>query len=117
MVASISWWDRTADRRSLFPQPRRETRLARSLAGTAGNPAAVAPRFGSASANGSGQRAKFHCGSGYWSQDSFVQVLATPEVPSQNLGSLAGRQNKRLGVAPGARELYVAAAGQMKVVK
>jgi len=33
--------------------------------------------------NRGGPAREVHCGSGYWSQDSAVQVLATPEPPTQ----------------------------------
>jgi len=87
------------------------------LQGPPGNPAAV----GAALRLGFGQRfgpaREIHCGSGYWSQDSFVQVLATPEVPSQIWVRWPGGKTNAWALPPGAREIIVAAAGQMKVVK
>ncbi|HYV32090.1 MAG TPA: VCBS repeat-containing protein, partial [Candidatus Binatia bacterium] len=87
------------------------------LQGPPDNPAAV----GAALRLGFGQRfgpaREIHCGSGYWSQDSFVQVLATPEVPSQIWVRWPGGKTNAWALPAGAREIIVAAAGQMKVVK
>ena len=53
------------------------------LKGDSTNPQAVGAVMRLKTGNRGGLAREVHCGSGYWSQDSAIQVLATPEPPTQ----------------------------------
>ncbi len=52
------------------------------LVGPSGNPAGIGAQIRLLFRNRSGPVREIHAGSGYWSQDSTMAVLATPEVPT-----------------------------------
>jgi hypothetical protein len=60
---------------------------------------------------------EFHAGSGYWSQDSAVQVVATAEPPTQISIRWPGGKTTTSDVPAGAREIVVEGNGAAKVVK
>jgi len=62
-----------------------------------------------------GPTREIHAGSGYWSQDSAVQVLATPQAPDQIWVRWPGGKTT-LGVVPsGAAEIEVDWSGAIAV--
>ena len=85
------------------------------LLGPPGNPdgigAVVRLEFGSAF----GPAREVHSGSGYWSQDAAVQVLALPQVPTGVEVRWPGGKRTRAALKSGAREISMSAAGELKV--
>ncbi len=83
------------------------------LTGPPGNPTGVGatirlkfgPRFGPAR--------EIHAGSGYWSQDSVIQVLATPEPPAQLWIRWPGGSTTTTDIPPGTREVTVDEKGAL----
>jgi hypothetical protein len=55
-----------------------------------------------------------HAGSGYWSQDSAVQVLGTPDPPTKLRVRWPGGKIYEADVPPGAHEVKVAMDGEAK---
>jgi hypothetical protein len=84
------------------------------LAGPAGNPwgvgAGLRLRFGAKE----GPLREIHAGSGYWSQDSVAQVLATPEPPTGLWVRWPGGKTTHTPLPPGVREITVDSAGSLK---
>jgi enediyne biosynthesis protein E4 len=62
----------------------------------------------------SGPAREVHAGSGYWSQDSPVQVLATPVPPTQLWVRWPGGKVTTSDVPPAASEVQVNQAGEIK---
>jgi len=58
-----------------------------------------------------------HAGSGYWSQDSAVEVLATPESPTQIWIRWPGGKVSAAPVPPKPGEVTVNTEGQIKIVR
>ena len=87
------------------------------LAGMPGNPdgigAVVALRFGGKS----GPVREIHGGSGYWSQDSVVPVLSTPQAPGEVIVRWPGGKQTTSAVPTGAKEVAVSPDGTVKRVK
>jgi hypothetical protein len=90
------------------------------LHGPPGNLAAV----GATLRLGFGQRGErlgpareLHAGSGYWSQDSLVQVLAAPEPPSRIWVHWPGGATTTTPLPSGAHEIVVAASGELNVLR
>jgi hypothetical protein len=87
------------------------------LNGPAGNPAGVGAllrlRFGERW----GAAREIHAGSGYWSQDSPVQVLGTPERPTQIWIRWPGGKITSSDVPAGAKEIVVDSSGQLKLAR
>jgi hypothetical protein len=54
-----------------------------------------------------GPAREVHAGSGYWSQDSAVQVLAAPEPPTRVQVRWPGGKTTVVAVPPGAREITI----------
>jgi len=64
-----------------------------------------------------GPAREIHAGSGYWSSDSVVQVMATPEPPTQvRVRWPAGRETTS-DVPQGAKEITVDSTGAVKQVR
>jgi len=68
-------------------------------------------------AKGMGPAREVHAGSGYWSQDSPVQVMATPETPTQIWVRWPGGKVTTHGYPVGAREVAVAIDGTIKALR
>ncbi len=87
------------------------------LAGPPGNPAGIGAvvrlHFGARA----GAAREVHAGSGYWSQDSAVLVLAAPEAPAQISVRWPGGKTITNDVPKGAREVAVAPGGALKVTR
>ncbi|HWV99023.1 MAG TPA: VCBS repeat-containing protein [Candidatus Acidoferrum sp.] len=54
-----------------------------------------------------GPAREIHAGSGYWSQDSPVQVMGTPEAPSAAWVRWPGGKTQQVAIPPGAKEMEV----------
>jgi hypothetical protein len=77
------------------------------LEGPPGNPSGVGATVRLVFGQRLGPAREIHAGSGYWSQDSAVQVLGTPEVPTQVQVRWPGGESTTAPVPPGARETVV----------
>ena len=62
-----------------------------------------------------GPAREIHAGSGYWSQDGAVQVMATTESPTQIWVRWPGGTTSTNRVPPGAREITVDANGRLEM--
>ncbi|MEO8428034.1 MAG: VCBS repeat-containing protein, partial [Verrucomicrobiota bacterium] len=58
-----------------------------------------------------------HAGSGYWSQDSAVQVMATPEPPTQIWVRWPGGKTVTADIPAGAREISLRFDGQVNLLR
>jgi len=87
------------------------------LAGPPGNPQAVGAqmrlRFGSRQ----GPVREIHVGSGYWSQDSAVQVLGTPELPTQLQVHWPHGELATYDLAQPVKEIVVSVDGKLQVLR
>jgi hypothetical protein len=54
---------------------------------------------------------------GYWSQDSAVQVLSTPEVPTRLWVRWPGGKTNMADVPAGAREVSLDSSGKLKALR
>ena len=77
------------------------------LKGPAGNPQGVGAVIRLGFGEHWGPAREIHAGSGYWSQDSPVQVMATPEAPSQIRVRWPGGKSTETAVPKGTREVEV----------
>jgi len=62
-----------------------------------------------------GPAREIHAGSGYWSQDSAVEVLGKSESPTQLWVRWPGGKTVTVSVGAGAREIEVTSDGQTNV--
>jgi len=83
------------------------------LLGPAGNPDAVGGVLRLYSGNKPGPARELHAGSGYWSQEGAVQVLALPDGPVQLQVRWPGGKTTTTDVPAGTREVTVDAAGKL----
>lgn len=81
------------------------------LAGPPGNPSAVGAQVRLKFGEKLGPLREIHAGSGYWSQDSVVQVLGTPAEPAQIWVRWPGGKVTVSEVPAGARSIQVDTAG------
>jgi len=86
------------------------------LNGPAGNPTGVGAQMRLLFGQRRGPMRELHAGSGYWSQDSAVQVLATPESPTEVWVRWPGGKITTGTVAKGASEIIVDTDGATTVV-
>jgi hypothetical protein len=87
------------------------------LAGPPGNPTGVGAAVRLAFGTRASPLREVQAGSGYWSQNSAVQVLGTPAAPTQITVRWPGGKTVTSPVAPNAREISVDSAGQAKVLR
>jgi hypothetical protein len=87
------------------------------LKGPAGNPTGVGPVVRLKYKDSFGPAREIHAGSGYWSQDSTVQVLGTPEPLTQIQVHWPGGKTTTSAVPPTDREIVVDTAGSVQVLK
>lgn len=87
------------------------------LAGPEGNPDGVGAQIRLVSGSEYGPAREVHAGSGYWSQDSFIQVLAAPREPEQVSVLWPGGEKTLSDIPEGAKEIVVAADGSVEKVK
>ena len=91
----------------LFHNVRATPGLRVRLNGPSGNPNGVGAQLRLVFAQRQGPVREIHAGSGYWSQDSPVQVLATPESPSRIWVRWPGGQVTDSPVPPQAKEIIL----------
>jgi len=101
----------------LYHNARARPGLRVRLNGPAGNPRAIGASLRLKLGSALGPIREIHAGSGYWSQDSAVQVLGTPQAPTQLWVRWPGGQTTTANVPAGAREVAVDPTGQLKVVR
>ncbi len=104
-----------------------ETKLYRNVAarpglrvrlnGSLGNPHGVGATIRLVAARRMGPAREVRAGSGYWSQDSSVQVLPAPESPAQIWVRWPGGKTTTSEVPSGANEIAVAPSGAVKVLR
>ncbi len=87
------------------------------LIGPAGNPLAVGATLRMQFGSKQGPMREIHAGSGYWSQESAVQVFGTPQLPTQIQVRWPGGQTSTNEVPRGAKEISIDMARQVKVVR
>jgi hypothetical protein len=87
------------------------------LKGPRGNPAAVGAQLRLIYGERKGPAREIHAGSGYWSQDGAVQVMGTPEPPTQIWVRWPGGKTLTASVSRGAREIEVTTEGEVKVLR
>jgi hypothetical protein len=97
----------------LFRNERAKPGLRVRVKGPAGNPTGVGVRLRLAFGSHLGPVREIHSGSGYWSQDSAVQVLATPEAPSGIWMRWPGGKITTSDIPAGAAGIAVNDAGQV----
>jgi hypothetical protein len=77
------------------------------LQGPAGNLAGVGATIRLRFGERWGPAREVHAGSGYWSQDSAVQVMATPDPPTAVWVRWPGGKTQQVNVSPGSAEVKV----------
>ena len=100
----------------LFHNEQAKPGLRVRLKGRPGNPNGIGAQLRLIFAHGQGPIRELHAGSGYWSQDSFVQVLATPEPPTQVWVRWPGGKTATHPIPAGAREVEMNWDGSLRVV-
>ena len=83
------------------------------LAGPPGNPAGVGAMLRLRFGERWGAAREIHGGSGYWSQDSVVQILGTPESPTAISVLWPGGKRTTAGIPPQAGEIRVGLDGMI----
>ena len=83
------------------------------LAGPPGNPDGVGATLRLWFGSRMGAAREIHGGSGYWSQDSVVQVMGCPEAPTQIWIRWPGGKTTTSAIPAGAKEITVDLAGQV----
>jgi len=86
------------------------------LQGPEGNPAGIGAQVRLLYAQRAGPVREIHAGSGYWSQDSAVQVLGTPQPPTQIWVRWPGGKSTTSALPQGAKEISVNQEGSIKVL-
>jgi hypothetical protein len=84
------------------------------LNGPVGNPDGVGATLRLVFGDRMGAAREIHGGSGYWSQDSVVQVMGCPETPTQIWVRWPGGKTTTSPVPAGAKEITVDADGKVK---
>jgi hypothetical protein len=87
------------------------------LSGEPGNPQGVGAQMRAKAGDRWGAAREIHAGSGYWSQDSAIQVLGTPEAPSHIQIRWPGGATTTGSIPSGARETVVDRSGSVQLVK
>ena len=86
------------------------------LAGPPGNALGIGAVLWVESAAGKGAAREVRAGSGYWSQDSPVQVLAAPAGPAKLFVRWPGGKTTATTFPPRAREISINPAGEAKAI-
>ena len=87
------------------------------LAGPPGNPDGVGAMLRLVFGGRMGAAREIHGGSGYWSQDSAVQVMGCPEIPTQIWIRWPGGRTTTGDIPAGAREITVDTDGKATMVR
>jgi hypothetical protein len=83
------------------------------LAGSSGNRAGIGAVLRFVGTTGAGPAREVHAGAGYWSQDSFVQIMAMPSGARELEIRWTGGTTHRVAVPEGAKALTVDAQGRV----
>jgi hypothetical protein len=83
------------------------------LLGPSGNPAGIGAVMRLIFKDHQGPAREIHAGSGYWSQDSLTQVLATPTQPESLWVRWPGGRVTTTPISTGAKEITVSAEGKL----
>jgi hypothetical protein len=87
------------------------------LAGPPGNPDGVGAMLRLVFGNRMGAAREIHGGSGYWSQDSVVQVMACPETPTQIWTRWPGGKITTADIPKDAREILIDHEGKLQLLR
>jgi hypothetical protein len=87
------------------------------LAGPAANPQAIGAVLRLHYGDHPGPAREIHGGSGYWSQDSVIQVMAEPTPPSQLWVRWPGGKTNSFDVPPDAREIRAGIDGTVRATQ
>jgi len=87
------------------------------LRGPAGNTAGVGAMVRLVFGERMGPARELHGGSGYWSQESTVLLLATPEPPTQVWVRWPGGRSMTMNCPGTAQEILVEESGTVKLVR
>ena len=87
------------------------------LKGPPGNPNGIGATLRLVNGAISGPAREIHAGSGYWSQDSAVQVLAIRESPTQLWVRWPGGRTLSSAIPKGAREIQVDVEGKVQLLE
>ncbi|MBI2927877.1 MAG: VCBS repeat-containing protein [Verrucomicrobia bacterium] len=87
------------------------------LVGPAGNPNGVGAAMRLISGERTGPMREIHAGSGYWSEDSAVQVMGTAGATEKLWVRWPGGKTVTANIPPGAREVAVEIGGVVRTVK
>jgi len=87
------------------------------LAGSPGNPGGIGATLRLLNDNNSGTAREVHAGSGYWSQDGIVQVMAVVGRPARLQVRWPGGSTTTAEVPDVAREVSVELAGKLTVLR
>jgi hypothetical protein len=99
----------------LFRNRGAEPGLRVRLIGPPGNPNAIGASMRLKSGEWHGPSREAQAGSGYWSQNSAVQVLGSPTAPRVLWVRWPGGKETEVSLPPGAREVAVAPSGTVQV--
>ncbi|HEU0038010.1 MAG TPA: ASPIC/UnbV domain-containing protein, partial [Verrucomicrobiae bacterium] len=83
------------------------------LKGVAGNPSGIGAVMRLQFKTHQGPAREIHAGSGYWSQDSLTQVLATPEKPESIWIRWPGGRGTTTAVPAAAKEITIDSEGKL----
>jgi len=101
----------------LYQNIRAKPGLRVRLAGPPANPNGIGAVLRLISGGVSGPAREIHAGSGYWSQDSSVQVLATPAAPVELRVRWPGGKETTGMIPAGAREIIIDSAGKVTLTR
>lgn len=87
------------------------------LVGPLGNPDGIGAIVRLAAGQHLGPARELHAGSGYWSQDSAVQVMGTPEMPDAVHVRWPGGRETKGNVPSGARKIVVKTDGSVEAAE
>jgi hypothetical protein len=87
------------------------------LKGPPGNPQGIGAQIRLVFGQRSGTVREIHAGSGYWSQDSVVQVMGRDDIPARVDVLWPGGKTTSASVPQSAREIEVDASGNLHVVR
>ena len=101
----------------LFHNERARPGLRIRLVGPPDNPAAIGATLRLIFGQRAGSAREIHLGSGYLSQDSAVQVLATPETPTHLRVRWPGGKESTVPFTAGTREMEVRSTGEARIIR
>ena len=101
----------------LFRNQKARKGLRVRLSGPQGNLDAIGSKIRLVFGEKYGPAREIHAGSGYWSQDSFVQVMGAPESPSQIWVMWPGGRTTLSEIPSGADEIEVDTVGKAKAIR